>query len=68
MTAEEAAALGGLFLRACGERMIEIEPSGTGIMVTEERLYLLGATTLLSDFEVIWEGAGRDGPPPAIPA
>jgi hypothetical protein len=59
LTVEQAIALSGLFLRACGERMIEVEPSGTGIMVNEERLYLLGATNLLSDFEILWEGAGR---------
>lgn len=59
LTVDQALALAGLFLRACGERMIEVEPSGTGIMVSEERLYLLGATCLLADFEIVWEGAGR---------
>lgn len=59
MTAEQAAALMGLYLRACGERMIEIEPPGTGIMVSEERIYLLGALALLPRYEVLHEAAGN---------
>ena len=58
-TAEEAAALSGLFLRATGERVVEIEPPGVAIMVSEERLYLLGATSLLTNYEFVWEGSGR---------
>jgi hypothetical protein len=42
-----------------GERVAEIEPPGVSIMVSEERLYLLGATSLLTDFEFVWEGSGR---------
>lgn len=58
-TAEEAAALSGLFLRATGERVAEIEPPGVAIVVSEERLYLLGAISLLADYEFVWEGACR---------
>jgi len=58
-TAEEAVALSGLFLRATGERVAEIEPPGEAIMVSEERIYLLGATSLLTGYEFVWEGSGR---------
>jgi len=57
LTTEQGAALMGLYLRACGERMIEIEPPGTGIMVSEERMYLLGALSVLSRYEVLHEAA-----------
>ncbi|HET7485786.1 MAG TPA: hypothetical protein VFJ64_10490 [Solirubrobacterales bacterium] len=59
MTAESAAALMGLYLRACGERMIEIEPPGVGIMVSEERMYLLGALAFLPRYEMLHEAAGE---------
>lgn len=58
-TPEEAVAISGLFLRATGERVAEIEPPGVAIIVTEERLYLLGATSLLGGYEQVWEGCGR---------
>ncbi len=59
MTTDEAAALSGLYLRARGERMVEIDRHGAGIMASEERLYLLGATSLLPGYEVIWDASGR---------
>jgi hypothetical protein len=58
MTAEQAAALAGLYLRACGERMIEIDPQGVGIMANEERLYLLGALSVLPRYEALDQAAG----------
>lgn len=59
MTAEQAVSLMGLYLRACGERMIEIESPGAGIMVSEERMYLLGALAVLPRYEVLHEAAGN---------
>lgn len=58
MTAEQAAALMGLYLRACGERMVEIDRQGVGIMANEERLYLLGALSMLPRYEVLDQAAG----------
>lgn len=67
LTIEQSVALMGLYLRACGERMIEIEPPGTGIMVSEERMYLLGALAILPQYELLHEAAtniwGRSGDP-----
>jgi hypothetical protein len=59
LTEEEAIAVAGLFLRATGERMVEVEPPGVGIMVSEERLYQLGAMSLLENLEFVWDGCGR---------
>lgn len=56
---EEAAALSGLLLRACGERMVELEPPGVGIMANEERTYLLGAISALPDYEILWDASAR---------
>jgi hypothetical protein len=58
MNADQAAALMGLYLRACGERMIEIEPPGIGKMVSEERMYLLGALSILPRYEILHAAAG----------
>jgi hypothetical protein len=59
LTAEEAAALTGLYLRAWGERMVEIEPPGTGIMASEERVYLLGALSALPQYAIVHEIAAE---------
>lgn len=71
MTVEEAAALSGLQLRARGERMVELEPPGVGIMVTEERMYLLGAICRLPGYDVLWDASARfwrDGGDPTFHA
>lgn len=68
MSVDQAASLMGLYLRACGERMVEIDPHGAGIMASEERMYLLGALAVLPRYEVLHEGAWdaykQSGTPP----
>lgn len=56
MTVEEGASLMGLYLRARGERLVEVEPPGTGVMANEDRVYLLGALAMLPEYEVLHEG------------
>ncbi len=67
MSVDQAAALMGLYLRACGERIVEIDPHGAGIMASEERMYLLGALSVLPRYEVlheaVWDAYTQSGDP-----